>query len=155
MLTISGEYLVAARKTGPEGAGTGQPPCVTGGSGRRGRRAGERARRPHWAADGLAAWLARTGGHGWLAGAGGLAGVGGRGRWRARRPGCLAALLGERRLLGHAGRGGGYTRLCRATDQGAAEPCHVSDQRFWSPPCQPSAAPPCMARHGHLAALGQ
>ena len=45
-----------------------------------------------------------------------------RGRRRAWRPGCLAALLGERRLLGHAGRGGGYTRLCRAMDQGAALP---------------------------------
>ena len=27
------------------------------------------------------------------------------------------------------GSGGVYTRLCRAMDQGAAEPCHVSGQR--------------------------
>ena len=48
--------------------------------------------------------------------------AGRRGRRRARRPGCLAALLGERRLLGHANRGGGYTRLCHAMDHGAALP---------------------------------
>ena len=80
MLTILVEYLAAARKTGPRGAGAGlggQPPCVTGGSGRRGRRAGVRAWRPVCSAAG---W---------------------RGRTRARWPGGLAALLGQRRLLGH------------------------------------------------------
>ena len=43
----------------------------------------------------------------------------------------------------------------RAKIGGAAEPYHVSGQRFWSSPRQPSAAPPYMARHRHLAAPGQ
>ena len=96
------EYLAAARKTGPRGAGVGlggQPPCVTGGSGRRGRRAYVRARWLHRATGGLAGVRAYClAERGWLAGVGGLAGVGERGRGgrRARRPGCLAALLGER-----------------------------------------------------------
>ena len=53
---------------------------------------------------------------------GAAAAVLGDGRERDRRIGCFAALLRERRLLGHVGRGGGYTRLCRAMDQGAALP---------------------------------
>ena len=79
MLTILVEYLAAARKTRPRGAGVGlggQPPCVTGGSSRRGRRACVRARWLHRApwlpgwrgsltawpnAAGLLAWA------GWLA----------------------------------------------------------------------------------------
>ena len=87
MLTILVEYLVAARKTGPGGVGAGQPPCMTGGSGRRGRHVGVWAQRPHPATGGLAAWLAPVGGHGWLAGAGGPANVGGCGHGRrcARR----------------------------------------------------------------------
>jgi len=32
-------------------------------------------------------------------------------------------------------------RHCHAKIGGAAEPCHVSGQRFWSPPRQTSAAP--------------
>ena len=45
------------------------------------------------------------------------------------------------------GRGGGYIRW-------HGRPCPVSGQRSWSPPRHPSAAPPCMARHRHLAAPG-
>ena len=102
MLTILVEYLAAARKTGPRGAGTGlggQPLCMTGGSGRRGRSACMRARWLHRAAGGLAAWLARLAYClGWLAGAGGLAGMGGRGRG-GRRP-------RRRAGAGEGGRGG-------------------------------------------------
>jgi len=46
-------------------------------------------------------------------------------------------------------------RQCRALIGGAAEPCPVSGQRFWSPPRQLPAAPPCIARHRHLAVPGQ
>ena len=135
------------------------------------------ARRPHRATDDLAAWLARAGGCGWLAGAGGLAGVGGRGhggRRAWRRPGAgEGGRSGQAALLSCSRNGycsGTRTamevipgsaapriraRHCRAKIGGAAEPCHVNGQRFWSPPRQPSAAPPCMARHRHLAALGQ
>ena len=89
MLTILVEYLVAARKTGPGGAGAGQPPCMTGGSGRRGRHVGVWAQRPHPAAGGLASaagrmWLAWPGWQAWAhaAAAGRLAGAGERGRGR-------------------------------------------------------------------------
>ena len=46
-------------------------------------------------------------------------------------------------------------RHCRSKIGGAAEPCHVSGQRFRSPPRQPSAAPPRMTQHRHFAAPGQ
>ena len=81
---------------GGEGGGNGGP----GG----GRAAGVR---------GAAAWCGRAG---WRGRTQPRQTAGRRGRRRARRPGCLAA------LLGNAGRGGGYTRLCHATDQGAALP---------------------------------
>ena len=86
--------------------------------------------------------------------------------------GAAAGVLGdgrERRLGRFAARAAGLAtaevipgsatpwiraRHCRAKIGGAAEPCHVSGQRFWSPPRQPSAAPPCMARYKHLAAPG-
>ena len=66
---------------------------------------------------------------------------------------CCAAAAARARE--EEGRGGSYIQLCRAKIGGAAEPCPVSGQRSWSPPHQPSAAPPCMARHRHLAAPGQ
>ena len=89
--------------------------------------------------------------------------------------GAAAGVLGEggareRRLGGFAARAAGlattevipgsaapwiWARHCRIKIGGATEPCHVSGQRFLSPPRQPSAAPPCMARHRHLAAPGQ
>ena len=92
-----------------------------------------------------------------------------------RRSGAGAGVLGdsrerERRLGRFAARPAGLAaaevisgsvapwiraRHCRAKIGGAVEPCHVSGQRFWSPPCQPCAAPPCMARHRHLATSGQ
>jgi len=103
------EYLVAARKIGPGGAGAGQPPCVTGGSGRRGRRAGA-----HPAADGLAGAAGRTRLTCWLGRAGR------RGRRQAWRAGCLAALLGERRLLG--------TRAAAEVIPGSAAPRSVARQ---------------------------
>ena len=145
MLTILVEYLVAARKTGPRGAGAGQPPCVTGGSGRRGSRAGMRARRPHPATGGLAAWLARLAyclaERGWLAGAGGLAGVGGRGRG-GRRPWRRA---GE----GEGGRGGNAA-LLRFSRNGD---CSGKRPRRWLYPALPghgsgrgTAAPRSLAR---------
>ena len=78
------------------------------------------------------------------------AGGGGHGDGQALR--CAAAAARARE---EEGRGGSYIRLCRAMDQGAAEPCPVRCQRSWSSPCQPSAAPACMAQHRYLAAPGQ
>ena len=68
--------------------------------------------------------LARVGWLAWadVAAADGVHG-GRQAREKAGAADSLAALLGERRLLGHAGRDGGYTRLCRAMDQGVALPC--------------------------------
>ena len=175
MLTILVEYLAAARKTGPRGAGAGlggQPPYVTGGYGRRGRRACVRARWLHRAAGGLAGaarllprlacWRGRASWHG---------------RTRPRRTACTAAGMrgrgGQAALLRCSGNGDCSgtraaaedipgsaapwirARHCRAKISGAAEPCHFSGQRFWSSPRQLPATPPCMARHRHLAAPGQ
>ena len=89
---------------------------------------------------------------------GAAAGVLGDGRERERRLGRFAArpagLAASEVIPGSAAP---WIRAwhCRAKIGGAAEPCHVSGQRFWSPPRQPSAAPPCMTRHRHLAAPGQ
>ena len=88
--------------------------------------------------------------------------------------GAAAGVLGdgrarERRLRGLAARAAGLAavvisgsaapriraRHCRAKIGGTIEPSHVSGQRQWPPPRQTSAAPPCMARHRHLAAPGQ
>jgi len=174
------DYLIAARKTGPGGAGAdlgGQPPCVTGGSGRRGRRASVPTRRTHRRPGCLARLPCYCCGRGSLAGTGGLASVGGRGRGgqRARRRTGAGEGGGDAQAAwlrcsrnGLPARASGPQRglypLCRATDQAAAlprqdrwraEPCHIIGHRFWSPPRQPSAAPPCMARHRHLATPGQ
>ena len=89
---------------------------------------------------------------------GAAAGVLGDGRARERRLGSFAArAAGLAAAEGIPGSAAPWIRArhCRAKIGGAVEPCHVSGQRFWSPPRQPSAAPPCMARHRHLAAPGQ
>ena len=128
MLTILVEYLVVARKTGPGGAGAGQPPCVTGGGAALACGRG-----------GLAAWLARAAG--WrgltLPQQTACMAAGRRGRRQARRH-YLTAFLMERRLLGQEAAavvipGSAAPRIrarhCRAKIGGAAEPCHVSGQR--------------------------
>ena len=98
-----------------------------------------------------------------------MEGKGGRRRWRAGLPPFVARrawMSGGRFAARAAGLAAAEVipgsaappikaRHCRAKISGAAEPCHVSGQRFRSPPHQPSAAPPCMARHRHLAASGQ
>ena len=86
------------------------------------------------------------------------AGVLGDGRERERRLGRFAArAVGLATVEVIPGSAIPWIRAWhyRANIGGAAEPCHVSGQRLRSPPRQPSAAPPCMARHRHLAALGQ
>ena len=116
-----------------------------------GRGVGERPR-PGWAGTGGE----RAGGR--------VRGVAGRplaGRWRRRR---RSGGRAEQGACGRAGSHAVYIWSCRATDQGAAlprqdrwrgKPDHVSGQQFRSPPCQPAAVPPCMARHRHLAAPWQ
>ena len=87
--------------------------------------------------------------------------------------GAAAGVLGdgrERRLGRFAARAAGLAvaedipgsaapwiraRHCHAKIGGAAEPYPVSGQRFWSPPRHLPAAPPCIARHRHLAAPGK
>ena len=89
---------------------------------------------------------------------GAAAGVLGDGRERERRLGRFAARpagLAAAEVISGSVAPRIRARHCRAKIGGAAEPCHVSGQRFWSPPHQPSAAPPCMAWHRHLAAPGQ
>ena len=89
---------------------------------------------------------------------GAAAGVLGDGRERERRLGYFAARaagLATTEVIPSFAVPLIRARHCRAKIGGAAEPCHVSGQRFWSPPRQPSAAPPCMARHRHLAMPGQ
>ena len=84
---------------------------------------------------------------------GAAAGVLSDGRERERRLGRFAArvaVLATVEVISGSDAPCIKARHYRAKIGGAAEPCHVSSQRFWSPPRQPSAAPPCMARHRHL-----
>ncbi|XP_066361463.1 vegetative cell wall protein gp1-like [Miscanthus floridulus] len=120
--------VVAARRGEDVLAGGGGTPAC-GRGGHTGRPAGWL---PGWRGRADATGLvARAGWLAWadVAAADGVHG-GGQARAKAGEAASLAALLGEQRLLGHAGRGGGYTWLCRAMDHGAAEPCHVSGQRL-------------------------
>ena len=95
-------------------------------------------------------------------------GRGEAGRARAAAGRALAAVGGGgvRASGGRAVRltRGVYICSCRATDQGATLPRHgrwrdrtrhVSGPPGQPAPRQPCAAPPCMARHRHLAASGQ
>ena len=86
---------------------------------------------------------------------GAAAGVLGDGRERERRLGRFATraagLAAAEDIPGSAAPWI-RARHWRAKIGGAAEPYPVSGQRFWSPPRQLLAAPPCMARHRHLAA---
>ena len=92
-------------------------------------------------------------------------------RWNRSTAGTAAGTHGA----GQAWRAGGWTRraglgrgpfsrVCRATDQGASLscqdgwrgiPCHVTGQRPRSSPRHPPAAPPYMARHMRFAAPWQ
>ena len=88
---------------------------------------------------------------------GAAAGVLGDGRERERRLGRFAArAAGLAAAEGIPGFAAPWIRArhCRAKIGGAAEPCPVNGQHFWSPPRQLLAAPPCMARHRHLAVPG-
>ena len=123
MLPIFVEYLVAARKTGPGGAGAGQPPCVTGGGGAPACGHDGRTRRP-----------------GCLVGAGGLTGVGGRGRGRRRAR--------RREGVGEGGRGGqpccSTRRMETARARGPRRRLYPTPPRHRSWRC--SAAPRSVAR---------
>ena len=80
---------------------------------------------------------------------GAAAGVLSDGRERERRLGRFAARpagLAAAEVIPGSAAPWIRARYCRAKIGGAAEPCHVSGQRFCSPPRQPSAAAQAFSR---------
>ena len=77
-----------------------------------------------------------------------MEGKGGRRQWRTGLPPFVVRMLYPALLRHRSGRGTAApwikVRHCHAKIGGAAEPCHISGQRFRSPPRQPCRA----AMHG-------